>query len=39
MAKSFADKFLEWNELLPKEEKEVPSTAKSEEEIKSFTVR
>ncbi|GAX76223.1 hypothetical protein CEUSTIGMA_g3667.t1 [Chlamydomonas eustigma] len=32
------DSFFTWNESIPKEEKEVPSAGKTEEELKAFTV-
>ncbi|GAX81677.1 hypothetical protein CEUSTIGMA_g9105.t1 [Chlamydomonas eustigma] len=40
MSKSpvIADSFLTWNESLPKEEKELPSVGKTDEELKAFTV-
>ncbi|GAX79120.1 hypothetical protein CEUSTIGMA_g6560.t1 [Chlamydomonas eustigma] len=34
----FDDNLLEWSDKLPKEEKELPATRKTEEEIKAFTV-
>jgi hypothetical protein len=34
-----ADSFLIWNDSLSKEEKEIPSGGKTEEELKAFTVR
>jgi hypothetical protein len=35
---NFNDSFLDWIEKLPKDERELPSTQKTEEEIKAYSV-